>query len=597
MYTWTSEDIEQILIQLDAKELPFKKYSFKHLGEGLHLLGKGASANVYKAEDREKGKHSYAIKVIGFSGKHLDSAEFYSSVEEQIILKLSNANIVKTYAYTELRVWIEDEHTVVDIEEVDIEEDKVPVGNYISLQFIVMEEITPIVLGKYRGRPQLFPGKLASFDEREILKLAYDISSVLNEVHKMNLIHRDLKLENIFYSIEKKCYKLGDFGIARKMEDGFASTVAFTKGYGAPEVICSASDKYDNTADIYSLGMVLYLLLNDLRFPQSKSYHVNLAEQYGRGYIPPLPSEGADEFRRVVIKMCSYDPDERYQSMKEVLNELDRLMYGTRIKVNRKHNSAAVAMGTVCALFGAAFWSLSFAPEICMNFDMWLFLLLVLGGLKALTIVLKKYTMNEIVNVAIFGVGIYMLIVHGFMWSIFIIWILLLCLEAYSGIVAIFFFVAQIAGLVTGKVGIALGNYSELKWLAITLISLSIILLFQYAIVKTRDKDFSILYLKKGKLWIVVALLYLSLILHGYTMENRVNNPNYLLTRILGLANVKLLLSYNFKMIGRAGLCFCGMWIGRELILMFKERQKEKKAIADMRDTYKYHESPKRKER
>jgi len=583
--TWTSEDIEQILIQLDAKELPFTEYSFKGLGEGLHILGKGASANVYKAEDRKKHKHSYAIKVIGFSDKHLDSDEFQSTVSAQMGIPQYD-NIVEIFDYTELRVWIEDDHTVVKTEVVELEEDNKPVGNYLHLQFIVMEEVNPIVFGKYQGRPQLFPGKLSSFDEKEILKLAYDIGLVMNDAHKMNLIHRDIKLENIFYSLRKKCYKLGDFGIARKTDDGLASTVAFTKGYGAPEVVCSVDDKYDNTADIYSFGMMLYVLLNELRFPQSKSYHVNLAEQYCRGYIPPLPSKGSDEFRRIVIKMCSYDPDERYQSMEEVLNELDRLMFGTRLKSNREHNSASLAIGTVFALFGAVLWRLSFAPEMSMNFDVWMYILLGLCVVKVLiTVVGKNIT---IVNVALFGVSIYMLIANGFTWPSLVVCILVFLLDVSSGIVAGFVLVANITGLVISESGIAIENYSELKWVAISLISLSIILFFQYYIVEGRDRDLARLYLRGGKLWIAVAIFYGALLLNGYTLKNELNNPDHIAIRLLGLSNVKILLSYNLKMIGRTGLCFCAVWIGRELIMIFIERKKEKKAIADMKDTYKY---------
>ena len=64
---WTNEEIERILIQLDAMELPFKKYCFMSLGKGLKLLGAGSFANVYEAQAREEDKMDYAIKVIGFS--------------------------------------------------------------------------------------------------------------------------------------------------------------------------------------------------------------------------------------------------------------------------------------------------------------------------------------------------------------------------------------------------------------------------------------------------------------------------------------------------------------------------------------------------
>jgi len=237
-------------------------------------------------------------------------------------------------------------------------------------------------------------------------------------------------------------------------------------------------------------------------------------------------------------------------------------------------------------LFGAVLWRLSFAPEMSMNFDVWMYILLGLCVVKALiTVVGKNIT---IVNVALFGVGIYMLIANGFTWPSFVVWILVLLLDVSSGIVAGFVLVANITGLVISGSDIVIENYSDLKWVAISLISLSIILFFKYYIVEGRDRDLARLYLRGGKLWIAVAIFYGALILTGYTMKNALYFPNNIYARLLGISNVKILLSYNLKMIGRTGLCFCAVWIGRELIMMFIERQKEKKAIADMKDTYKY---------
>ena len=91
-------------------------------------------------------------------------------------------------------------------------------------------------------------------------------------------------------------YKLGDFGIALKTAEGMASTVAYTDGYGAPEIIRRSDDKYDVTADIYSLGMTLYVLLNRLKFPGSKGYRVNAKLQYEKDFVLPRPETGSDAF-------------------------------------------------------------------------------------------------------------------------------------------------------------------------------------------------------------------------------------------------------------------------------------------------------------
>lgn len=82
----------------------------------------------------------------------------------------------------------------------------------LQLQFILMEKLTCIFSRDKTGKIHLFPQKLEEGDENEIIKLARDIGLALERIHKEKILHRDIKLENIFYSSEKKQYKLGDFG-------------------------------------------------------------------------------------------------------------------------------------------------------------------------------------------------------------------------------------------------------------------------------------------------------------------------------------------------------------------------------------------------
>lgn len=77
---------------------------------------------------------------------------------------------------------------------------------------------------------------------------------------KQNIIHRDIKPQNILVS-ENRTYKLADFGIAKVSEKTGSGTMAGTNGYIAPEV--ANRQKYGKEVDIYSLGMVLYWLMND----------------------------------------------------------------------------------------------------------------------------------------------------------------------------------------------------------------------------------------------------------------------------------------------------------------------------------------------
>ena len=116
---------------------------------------------------------------------------------------------------------------------------------------IRMELLTP--LGEYLEKHTM--------SEIEVIRLGIDICRALEVCERYSIIHRDIKLDNIFIS-EGGDYKLGDFGIARTMDKAQqASTQVGTKQYAAPEVI--QGRKYTSNVDTYSLGMLMYRLLNN----------------------------------------------------------------------------------------------------------------------------------------------------------------------------------------------------------------------------------------------------------------------------------------------------------------------------------------------
>jgi hypothetical protein len=351
MSLWTTDDKNKILLQLEEMKLPFALVSLaRNENGGLKLLGHGGSADVYEAVCHPAG--SCALKVIGFESQGIDSDMFRESVNAQKQLAMS-VSAVQIYDSTQLWVTLDEHDNVVSASK---NEPKETAGTCIKLQFIAMEKLTPVLERTQAGKIVLTPEKLARIDEREILKLAHDIGNVLQSAHRKKILHRDVKLENVFYSKVTRTYKLGDFGIAKKTSDGFASTVAFTKGYAAPEVLHTPdNDRYDNTADIYSFGMMLYVLTNRCRFPDSNTYSVNYDVQYGSGYTLPRPYRITDEFFAVISKMCMYNPDERYQSMDEALADIDSILYGKSTSYAKKNKRQTFAAGVLSLLIGFAY--------------------------------------------------------------------------------------------------------------------------------------------------------------------------------------------------------------------------------------------------
>ena len=222
MNLWTKEEIYKILIQLDRMKLPFKNYSFVQENGKLKLLGSGGSADVYEAKSRISDKKNYAIKVIGFRNQNMDSTEFGDSVWAQREICTFPSYVVKIYAHKELWITFDENDHIVSAEK------KKPVKlsrTSLKLQFIVMEKMIPVIKKNRNGSRNLIPEALEKGEEKEILKLAYDIGTALKGAHHNKTLHRDIKLENVFYSEKKKTYKLGDFGISKKQSLQEAASV------------------------------------------------------------------------------------------------------------------------------------------------------------------------------------------------------------------------------------------------------------------------------------------------------------------------------------------------------------------------------------
>lgn len=162
--------------------------------------------------------------------------------------------------------------------------------------------------------------------EENILKLAANIGRGLNAAHKLGIHHRDIKPSN-FFAAPDGTFKLGDFNISGSKES--VRTISGTAGYIAPEIyrsISTGGTEYTNKADIYSFGVCLYQLMNDFFFPFEEECSTEHAvERRMNGEPLQLPKNASADFGRIILKACAYDPAVRYNSMDELLCELENL--------------------------------------------------------------------------------------------------------------------------------------------------------------------------------------------------------------------------------------------------------------------------------
>ena len=223
------------------------------------VLGEGSFGKVDRAKRIEYGRTFYsAIKVITVP----------KSAQEIKYAKSQGMNDSEVYDYfrglvdnllNEISLMdnLKGAQNIVGIEDYKIIEHQGDIGWDI---FIRMELLSPF--DSFVSNPE--------FSQKDVIKLGLDICTALEVCERNNIVHRDIKPDNIFISRFGE-YKLGDFGIARKLEATQANlSRKGTLNYMAPEVY--KSESYGSNVDIYSLGLVLYTLLNNNRIAFLPAY-------------------------------------------------------------------------------------------------------------------------------------------------------------------------------------------------------------------------------------------------------------------------------------------------------------------------------------
>lgn len=168
----------------------------------------------------------------------------------------------------------------------------------------------------------------------DVIQLGIDMCRALEVCRELNIVHRDIKPDNIFVSANGQ-FKLGDFGVARTIEKTMAGlSRKGTYSYMAPEIY--NGKEYGFEADIYSLGIVLYKLLNNNRDPFLPSYPapVKYSDKTEamvkriQGLELPKPANADEKLARIVFKACAHNPSERYLHPKDLRLELESIALG-----------------------------------------------------------------------------------------------------------------------------------------------------------------------------------------------------------------------------------------------------------------------------
>ena len=150
-------------------------------------------------------------------------------------------------------------------------------------------------------------GKL--LDEDEIIRLFVQILLAIHHVHQRNILHRDLKTQNILLNKTRKIVKIGDFGISKILSSkSKANTVVGTPCYISPE-LCEGKP-YNQKSDIWALGCVLYELAT-LKKAFEATTLTALVMKIMKGNFSPISERYSEDFKKLVLSMLQIDPTKR----------------------------------------------------------------------------------------------------------------------------------------------------------------------------------------------------------------------------------------------------------------------------------------------
>ena len=289
----------------------------------IKYLGGGAYGKVYEIERTISGtqeKEKAALKIVS-RPKDEDEIEEYevSGYDKESIIESYKSEIQNYVQEYKLMKALQGQTNIVSCDDFTVVWNENGIGGNV---FIRMELLTPL--------NQVLKERALSIEE--IIKLGKDITSALILCEKKNIIHRDIKPANIMVS-QFGNYKLGDFGVSKIMDHATYATAMGTPEYQAPEVVHMG--KYGQTADIYSLGITLYWLLNNRRMPFIGADEQPTVERRDetmkrryRGEKLPAPKNGSAKLNKIVLKACEYNPEDRYASAQEMYDDLDTLRSG-----------------------------------------------------------------------------------------------------------------------------------------------------------------------------------------------------------------------------------------------------------------------------
>ena len=286
--------------------------------ETVRVLGHGSFGAVYEIQRDMLGEtEKAALKVISIPQNQSEIQELYNDgYDDESVAETFKAHLKTIVNEYSLMRRLNECSNVVHCDDVRYEKKADGIGWDI---YIKMELLIPMA----QALPEEIP-------EKTVIRVAKEMCNALSLCEKQNIIHRDIKPQNMFMTPNGTC-KLGDFGIAKTVEKTMGGTKIGTFKYMAPEVY--NNQPYGAASDLYSLGLVLYWMLNHRRMPfmplppakALAGMDGDAANRRLMGEPIPAPATGSEELKKIVLKACAYAPKDRYKTADEMLEALEKI--------------------------------------------------------------------------------------------------------------------------------------------------------------------------------------------------------------------------------------------------------------------------------
>ncbi len=307
-------------------------------------LGEGGFGAVYRIYKEKAGIREYsAVKLIR---NELTETEVnrmrISGVSDAYISQALDRRIEKSKAEIEAMLKLKGISEIVSIEEYDVKKLEDRDGYDVLIRMELLDTLEASMMQN------------SGMDPDEIASLGIDICTALDYCEQVNIVHKDIKPSNIFINSKFGKYKLGDFGLARRIDQSMKLSKSGTNLYISPEVFLMKKAGFNS--DLYSLGLVLYVLLNQNRLPffpaqedmEDEFFDHDLMMEAidrrlsGDEIQPPEGDRG--DLWKIIKKACQYKREDRYSHAREMKQDL--MDYQRALRRQREEEKKALALKT-----------------------------------------------------------------------------------------------------------------------------------------------------------------------------------------------------------------------------------------------------------